>query len=188
MTSRGGACSVAAMLQSVGPSLARWLLVVASIGWFAAPRAAAAQDEKGTLGLGIILGEPSGVSAKLYLSDDQAIAGAAGSALVGGGLQVHGDYLWHPVILEDRDKFVLPLYVGPGLRVFQHDRGEGGDDDVHLGIRGVGGLVFDFKEGIPLDVFVEVAAVLDVVLASDDDDHSGVGIALNAGAGARYYF
>ena len=87
----------------------------------AAPGSASAQDEssgseKGTLGLGLIIGEPTGVSAKLYLSDDTAIAAAAGSAVLGGGLQVHADYLLHPWILENRESFVMPAYIGGGVR------------------------------------------------------------------------
>ena len=63
----------------------------------AAARADTGEDglhgtDKGTLGVGIIVGEPVGVSAKLYLSDDRAIQAAAGSALIGGGLHLHADY------------------------------------------------------------------------------------------------
>src|SRR5688572_21882176 len=37
-----------------------------------------ARADKGTFGLGLILGEPTGISAKLYLQDDQAIQAAVG--------------------------------------------------------------------------------------------------------------
>src|SRR4051794_31517056 len=66
--------------------------------------------DKGTLGVGIILGEPTGICAKLYLKDDEAIQVAAGSAFVDGGLQIDADYVFHPWILQDRDTFVLPVY------------------------------------------------------------------------------
>jgi hypothetical protein len=140
--------------------------------------------EKGVFGLGIILGEPTGISAKLYLSDNTAVDAAVGGAFIGGGLHVHGDFLLHPWVLENRDTFVLPAYVGVGARLLDHDRGAEGD--FHIGARGVIGMLFDFKE-IPIDVFVEAAAVLDLRLA-DDDTHSGLGLGINAGAGARYYF
>jgi hypothetical protein len=151
---------------------------------------AAAQEPgavKGTFGVGLIIGEPTGVSAKLYLSDDTAVDGAVGSAVVGGGLQVHGDYLWHPWILETRDSFVLPVYLGPGVRVLQRELGRDGDDAFHIGVRAVVGVVFDFTE-IPLDVFAEVAGVADYRFGTDDEDYNGFALALNAGAGARYYF
>jgi hypothetical protein len=144
-----------------------------------------AGDEKGAFGLGLIVGEPTGVSAKLYLSDDQAIAGAVGGAVIGRGIQIHADYLFHPWILETTDTFVLPAYLGPGLRILNHDRGRGIDNDVHIGARGVLGMLFDFRR-VPLDVFVEVAGIIEYRTASGD--HGGVGFDLNAGAGVRYYF
>jgi hypothetical protein len=138
--------------------------------------------DKGTFGLGIILGEPTGISAKLYLQDDQAVQAAVGSAFLGGGLQIHADYVFHPYILQTRDSFVLPVYVGPGVRLISYD--DGRDSRYFaLGGRGVAGLLFDFIE-IPLDAFVEVAVVAEFGFR----EGKGFGITLNAGAGARYYF
>lgn len=137
--------------------------------------------EKGTLGVGLIIGEPTGISAKLYIEDDKAIQAAAGSAFIGGGLQLHADFLLHPWILQDRDSFVLPVYVGPGLRFIQYTGGRAGEDHFAVGVRGAVGMLFEFKE-VPLDVFVEVAGVIEY------DFDEGWGPALNAGAGVRYYF
>jgi len=142
--------------------------------------------EKGPFGVGIIVGEPTGLSAKLYLDNDTAIDGAVGSAVVTGGLQAHADYLFHPWILTDEDAFVLPAYLGPGLRLLAADNGRGQAKDFHIGLRACAGIMFDFKS-IPLDVFVEVAGVLDYVI-SDDDTREGIDVGLNAGAGVRYYF
>jgi hypothetical protein len=141
-------------------------------------------EEKGTFGLGLIVGEPTGICAKLYLSDDQAIQGAIGSAFVAGGLQAHADYVWHPWILEERESFTLPVYVGPGVRFIDYSKGRGGDSYVAVGVRVVGGLMFDFRN-VPLDAFVEVAGVGEYGFSSAS---GGFGLALNAGAGVRYYF
>lgn len=141
--------------------------------------------EKGSIGLGIILGEPTGITARLYLTDDQAIQAAVGSAFFGGGLQVHADYVFHPYVLQTRDEFVIATYIGPGARVIQYLDGRDDANDqgyLAIGARVVGGLLFDFQ--IPLDAFVEVAGVLEYGFA----DGKGIGAALNAGAGARYYF
>ncbi|MCX5746965.1 MAG: hypothetical protein NT062_31225, partial [Proteobacteria bacterium] len=81
--------------------------------------------DKGALGIGLVLGEPTGVTAKLYLQDDQAIQAAIGSALIGGGLQIHADYVFHPLILQARPAFVMPLYLGPGVRVIDYTAGRG---------------------------------------------------------------
>ena len=143
-----------------------------------------AQVERGAFGIGLILGEPTGISARYYLGD-QAIQAAVGSAFVGGGLQIHADYVWHPWMLEERDSFALLAYLGPGLRLIQYDAGRDANDYLALGARAVGGLVFDFRE-VPLDAFIEVAGVLEFRFG--DSDKGGVGLALNAGAGVRYYF
>jgi len=142
--------------------------------------------EKGNFGIGLVLGEPTGVAAKLYLDDDTAVQAAAGSAFIGGGLSVHADYVWHPWILEDRDSFTLPAYLGPGARFIYYDKGRDGEDYVAVGPRFVAGVLFDFKE-IPLDVFLEVAGVIEWRF-TDLEDETGIGFAINAGLGARYYF
>lgn len=157
------------------------------IALVAVESAASAQAvEKGAVGVGIIIGEPTGIAAKLYLDDNTAIQAAVGGAFIGGGLQVHADYVFHPWILEERDSFTMPVYLGPGARFIYYDNGDGADDFVEIGARAVGGLLFDFKE-IPLDVFLEVAGVLEWRFGEAEDD-KGLGLAINAGAGARYYF
>ena len=135
-----------------------WRVLVLSCVLFAAlssaqtSTSAAQTAEKGVIGVGLIIGEPLGISAKLYLSDDTAVDIAVGSAILGGGIQAHADFLWHPWVLENRSNFVLPAYIGGGLRVLNHREGTAGD--FHIGIRVVAGLLFDFKS-VPLDVFVE---------------------------------
>jgi len=137
--------------------------------------------DKGTIGVGIILGEPTGICGKLYLKDDQAIQAAVGAAFVGGGIQVHADYVFHPWILQDKESFVLPVYLGPGLRFIDYTSSLG--DHAAFGLRGVVGLLFDFKN-VPLDAFLEVAAVGEY----DFGKGHGWGAALNFGGGVRYYF
>jgi hypothetical protein len=162
------------------------ILISAAIAAVAAPARAdddaGRGEDKGTIGVGIIIGEPTGICGRLYLRDDQAIQGAVGFALIGGGFQVHADYAFHPYVLQSRDSFVLATYIGPGLRVIQYS--DGRDDSFFaVGLRAVGGLLFDFKSN-PLDAFVEVSGVFEYGFK----DGEGPGIALNAGAGVRYYF
>jgi len=166
----------------------RFALALAIAIGIAAPARADTDDDgihgsdKGNLGVGIILGEPTGITAKLYLRDDRAIQAAVGSAFIGGGLQLHADYLFHPYILQSRPSYVLPFYVGPGTRLISYDNGRAGNAFA-FGARGVAGLLFDFKN-VPLDAFIEVAAVLEYEFS----DGAGFGIKFNAGAGVRYYF
>ena len=145
-----------------------------------APTGESRPADKGTLGIGIVIGEPTGIAAKLYLEDDQAIQGAIGGSFAAGGVEIHAEYVLHPWILQDRDSFVLPVYLGPGIRGIDYYGGRGGDSTFAIGARGVIGMLFDFKE-VPLDVFVEVAG------GAEYDFTNGWGPVLNAGAGVRYY-
>ena len=86
----------------------RFVLVLAAVIAIAPPARADTDDDtsrgtdKGTLGVGIILGEPTGISAKLYLKDDEAIQAAIGSAFIGGGLQIARRLRISPLILQTR--------------------------------------------------------------------------------------
>jgi hypothetical protein len=142
------------------------------------------RQDKGAFGVGIVLGEPTGICAKLYIADDRAIAASVGSAFVAGGFQATADYLFHPIILQKRDAYVVPFYVGPGLRVIDY-RNDGTNGHYGaLGVRGVAGILFDFKNGVPIDAFMEAAIVVEHGLSSGH----GFAPELNAGAGVRYYF
>ncbi|MFN0159167.1 MAG: hypothetical protein ACKVRP_13985 [Bacteroidota bacterium] len=129
-------------------------------------------QEKG-FGLGIILGEPTGLSAKTWTSGNNAIdAGLAWSFRGRGFFHLHADYLWHfPNAITSSERFVP--YVGVGGRFGAVKR------DGILGIRVVGGLAY-WPRGVPLDVFVEFAPILDLIPATE--------MSANGGIGARFYF
>jgi hypothetical protein len=172
------------MRRIVGSTLCACVLWLA-LG-VAAPRAARA--EGGPFGIGLIVGSPTGLSMKYYLGESgQAIDAAIGAAFVGaGGIQVHADYLWHPLMLTEDAAFKLPLHVGVGVRVLDHDRGRDGPNNVHVGVRAPIGLTFDFTQ-IPIDVFIEAALVLDFH-GDEGDSNDHFNLDLNAGVGVRYYF
>src|SRR5579884_3799193 len=135
------------------------------------------KSTKGAFGLGLILGEPSGVCAKLYLANDRAIDAAVGATFINSGVQLSADYLFHPVILQDRDSFVMPLYLGPGLRFIDYT---GSTGYFATGLRGVVGLAFDFKS-VPIDAFFEAALVVETGFSKAHE----LDAALNASVGAR---
>jgi hypothetical protein len=172
------------------PSAIAWLAapVMVFAALTVAPREARA--ESGAFGLGIVIGSPTGISAKYYLNDRNSIDAAIGGAFVGShGLSFHADYLWLPAVLARESAFDLGLYVGVGARILEHNRKDNRDDDLHVGVRGPVGLVFDFGSGgVPIDVFAEVALVVDLLIAGDDEDDDHDIIDLNAGIGVRYYF
>jgi hypothetical protein len=123
-------------------------------------------------GAGIMLGEPTGISLKNWISKTNAWdAGIAWGFGKHGAFHLHGDYLWHKYDLINVDKGTLPLYYGVGARLLFAD-------DTHLGIRGVVGLDYLF-EGLPLDVFLEIAPIFDIV--------PGTEFSFNGAIGVRYF-
>ena len=141
-----------------------------------------------TFGVGLILGQPTGVSGKYFLGRDTALDFAVGflpRVRDRNGLQVHVDYLWHPVSLVSAEPFELPLYFGVGGHFFDFgvDNVPGDNHGTGLGVRVPGGIAFDFNN-IPLDIFVELAFVFDIVVDYGDSYWTD----LNGAAGVRYYF
>jgi len=140
-------------------------------------------DER--LGIGVILGEPTGLSAKKWISDDRAIdAGVAWSFSENASLQFHSDYLIHKygVLTNDGFKVNTPVYFGIGgrLKLKESDHGSGrNDDDSLVGIRFPLGINYIYEKS-PFDLFAEIVPILDILPDSDFD--------FNFAVGARYYF
>ena len=113
--------------------------------------------ERGPFGLGIIVGEPTGISGKYQLSTKNAIDGAVAWSLDGDNeLHLHGDYLYHWYEVVTVEKGSLPLFAGVGGRFrFRENR----DDEV--GVRFPVGLTYLFDDA-PFDVFLEVAPILEL--------------------------
>jgi hypothetical protein len=135
------------------------------------------------LGLGIIAGEPTGISLKNWQSRSTAIDGALAWSFVGNDyIQFHGDYLSHNFSLLAVEKGQLPFYYGIGGRikfVNRNDDKDNRDDKTRLGVRIPLGLAYLFEK-ITLDIFVEVVPVLDLAPETTFD--------LNAAIGIRYFF
>ena len=167
-----------AMLRSLGFTIVLAVIVVIIVVIGAS---SARAEGGGPFGLGLILGSPTGIDGKIYFNKQNALDFAVGEAFVNErGLHIHADYLWHPVMLTQDEAFFLPLYLGIGGRFLDHERHT--DTVAHLGVRAPLGILFDFKR-IPLDVFLEVALIVDIIRPSEDDI-----VDLNVGVGVRYYF
>jgi len=124
-------------------------------------------------GLGLIVGEPTGLSGKYWISPWSAIDGAAAWSLgKNSRFQIHSDFLLHNYETISVIKGKLPIYYGLGARLIF------APDNV-FGIRGVVGLDYLFA-GTPLDIFLEIVPILDLAPKVDFD--------FNAGIGIRYYF
>lgn len=154
-------------------------------------------------GLGLELGAPTGIGAKYYLGGRMAIQGGLGVIERFGddGIHIYAQMLWHPTILVRHQAFTMPFYLGVGGRLLSHDYHDNrcydgrnyyvcDDDDTHIGVRVPFGILMDFNK-VPLDVFFELAMVVDILhLENGDDrfDHDDDRVGLNAILGGRYYF
>jgi hypothetical protein len=132
----------------------------------------------GFIGLGIMAGEPSGFSAKLWLGNHVALDGALGYAYLwhGQGVHMHGDLLLHTGSLLPLLVGFLPLYTGVGVRV---RLANGVDNPREVGLRVPFGAEYVLPI-VPLGVFFELAPILDFA--------PGVAFNGNGAVGVRYYF
>jgi len=138
-----------------------------------ASNALASEDKN--LGLGIILGEPTGITGKYIIDEDSAIDAGAGWKTSGTDkFHIYGDYLYHLNDIFDVSKGKLPLFFGAGIRYVSNE-----DDDDELGIRLPVGLEYVFQN-VPIRVFGELVPVLDLTPDTELDMEGGVGI--------RYFF
>jgi hypothetical protein len=158
--------------------------VIIALCLFFAVQGSVAQDSG--FGIGVIIGEPTGVSAKLWTSSVNAFDFGLGWSIGGdrigkfkgihtGGSRVHFhmDYLWHAFdAISSSQRF--PLYYGLGGRI-----NSGAGYDASTAIRGVFGIAW-LPHNTPIDVFLELVPSLQLT--------SSTGFALDAGIGARYFF
>ena len=133
---------------------------------------AAAQTTEG-IGVGVIVGEPTGLSGKFWMTNSTAIdLGLAWSFSGENTFHIHGDYLWHNFSLIKVDKGKLPLYFGAGLRARF-------GTDTQFGVRFPVGLGYLFEQA-PVDVFFEIAPIMDLIPDTRFD--------FNGAIGARFFF
>jgi len=141
---------------------------------------AAEAHAQNNFGAGVIIGAPTGLSFKYNLNSRNAIdAALAWSGSI--DFHVHGTYLWHKPKLFFLDSYAIDGFYGIGARIREkeHNRFSNEDDDTSIGMRGAGGLSFQFRDP-RIEIFIEAALIFDVVPDTDAD--------LDAGIGARYYF
>lgn len=126
-----------------------------------------AQDRYSNTELGVILGEPTGISLKAWQSDHTAFdAGFAWSFGGSGSLHLHADHLWHKWL--DVETGSLALYYGLGARVKIAD-------DPRLGARIPVGLQYNIPD-TRLATFFEVAPLLDLIPETTFDVNGGLGL------------
>ncbi len=133
-----------------------------------------ASDNK-KLGLGVVLGAPTGFSMK-YWQGSVAYQGSIGAGFE-GGLAIGFDYLMHSNAFNDRR---FPFYYGPGL--FMGDVGFAGPTwrrgDLALGVRAVFGVDYVLPDH-PFDIAFELGPALLLTPVT--------GIGIEVGLAFRFY-
>ena len=129
----------------------------------------------GNFGLGIIVGEPTGISGKLFVSSTNAIQGAVAWSFSGDtDFHLQADYLYHFESLIPVKSGKLPVFAGMGARVKFRE-----NQDNQIGIRIPVGLAYHFANA-PFDIFGEIVPILE--LAPDTEFN------LEGAIGGRFYF
>jgi hypothetical protein len=127
-----------------------------------------------SFGVGVILGEPTGLSFKQWVGGHTALgAAAAWSFGDESAFHVHLDYLVHTGGRPDSEIGEMFFYFGIGGRL------KAEEDESRIGARIPLGLAYQFEES-PLDVFFEIAPILDLAPETE--------LRVNGGFGVRYYF
>lgn len=152
-------------------------VVLALIMFTISPAGAQPQKKPAVLadnfGIGAVFGEPTGLTAKWWLTKEVAMsATAAWSFANDSAFQLHVDYLIHKFGLIKVEQGKLPIYLGIGGRVKFAD-------DTKAGIRIPLGVSYLFLKE-PLEIFGELVPSMDLVPSTK--------AVLMGGVGIRYYF
>lgn len=141
------------------------MIIAAAV--LAAAGPAAALEARG-YELGVIVGEPTGVSGKMELADGTALDAAAAWSFSGKDkLSLHADKLWYR-----RDVFKvktgrMPLYYGVGARLKLEDKSK-------VGIRMPIGAQYYVPDS-RLTFFGELAPILDLAPDTDLEFSAAIG-------------
>lgn len=127
----------------------------------------------GKLGVGVLLGEPTGISVKKWNNQRSAFDLGVAWSFVGSNdrIHLHADYLLHSWF-SDIKKGELAFYYGIGGRmVFSNDP--------TVGVRIPFGLNYMIEDA-PVGLFVEAVPILDLTPATEFNGNGAIGV--------RYYF
>ena len=139
--------------------------------------------ERKKFGLGVISGDPVGITGKYMMKNSRAIA--AGLAWKSDGNKenkIYGDYLFYEYDFIKVKRGKLPLYYGGGVRYITYPEAEDekkkkGDKKNldELGIRFPVGIEY-FLQSPSLGVFLEVVPVLNLTPSTELEWGTAIGI------------
>jgi hypothetical protein len=136
----------------------------------------------GNLGIGAVIGEPTGLSFKLKMGQKRAIDGALAVGFFRSGRWIENDekvamyarasHLWLFPDALPVTSGSLPVYLGAGARLTAIR-------EFNLGVRGSAGIAY-IPAKAPIDIFFEIGLVVDFI--------GSIGSHIDAGMGLRYFF
>jgi hypothetical protein len=146
-------------------------IILLLLGIVILPLTLKAQDSG--FGLGIILGEPTGISFKNWVGSREAFDVAVAWSFEGeGAIHIHADYLFHNFRLFNIQKGDLVLYYGIGARVKTVNK-------TQVGVRIPIGLSYLFERD-PVEIFFELGPIMNFTPKTI--------FRMTTGVGVRYYF
>lgn len=131
----------------------------------------------GNLGLGVVLGSPTGLSLKYMLSRQSAFSAHAGWTFIGGaGVHLTGDYQHlFPMVIETAEGTTISdftPYVAVGGRFRFKEEEDTDDNEFHLGVRIGGGVEYNVSQ---FGIFLELVPVVDLIPETSFDVEGGLG-------------
>ncbi|MGB9856619.1 MAG: hypothetical protein ACPLKX_00555 [Dictyoglomaceae bacterium] len=124
-------------------------------------------------GVGIIIGEPTGLSFRVWQNKINALDfGLAWNIGQINLLHLYGDYVYYNYSIFKIKTGSLPFYYGIGGRILI-------GNEVKFGVRIPLGIVY-IPPKMPLDFFLELVPILEVIPSTKFD--------LSGALGVRYYF
>lgn len=130
-------------------------------------------------GVGIIAGDPTGLSAKGYVTERFAIDGIFSWSFVDEAFIIIGDLTYDFLDIPiNSSKFSLPFYAGAGMKIGFDQKGKN-DGETLVGVRVPVGVALQWTN-YPIEVFFEVAPGIELSPESEFDVTGGIGV--------RFYF
>lgn len=137
-------------------------------------------------GIGVIIGEPTGLTAKIWTQKDMALAFSLGNSYF-GSVRIGMDYLWH---FNAFNSNIVNLYAGPGAAIgigessgwWYKDKDQKwykSSDEIGLGIRGILGINV-VPRNSPIEIFGELGLMVGFLPGTYTNFEGAIGI--------RFYF
>lgn len=121
--------------------------------------------------LGLIIGDPTGISYKHDIGATNSLEFAAGWSFkenTENQIDIHGAYLFSKKSDMRIEGYRLPFYFGPGGRI------KVGEKDIVIGFKAPFGLYYKFRN-VPFSMFFELAPGLNITPDTDFDIMGGLG-------------